>query len=79
MTEEDRERKKKEKKQQDALEAFFLAVLESMARAAVEAAFNEMFGQPRRTIPLDEWEASLYGFLEGEAEEAIEDLFAEWQ
>ena len=39
---------------------------------------NELFGEPSRTMPLDDLEMLLYDELEPAAEEALTDLFSDW-
>ena len=77
MIEEERIRKKKEEKEQTFLETFILSLLEKCAAAAIEEAFNNIFGEQPKRGNYTELEQSIIDELEGIAEEEIESALSE--
>jgi len=53
-------------------------MLEKCTAAALEAAFNSLFGDNQKYGDYDELERSLIDQLEGIAEEEIESVFSNW-
>lgn len=77
MIEEERLKKKKEKSEQTFLESFILSLLEKCTAAALEAAFNSIFGEYKKYGDFDELEQSIIDALEGIAEDEIESALSE--
>lgn len=77
MIEEERLKKKKEKSEQTFLEAFILSLLEKCAAAAIEIAFQNLFGETPKQGQYTELEQSIIDQLKGLAEEEIENTLSE--
>ena len=77
MIEEERLKKKKEKSEQTFLETFILSLLEKCAAAAIEMAFQQVFGGNQKQGDYTELEQSIIDQLEGIAEEEIENTLSE--
>ena len=77
MIEEERIRKKKEEKEKGFWEAFISSLLEKCAAAAIQVAFDNIFGQNRKYGDYDELEQSIIDQLADFAEEDIESALSE--
>lgn len=77
MIEEERLKKKKEKSEQTFLETFILSLLEKCAAAAIEMAFQQVFGENQKQGDYTELEQSIIDQLADFAEEDIESALSE--
>ena len=77
MIEEERIRKKKEEKEKGFWETFISSLLEKCAAAAIQVAFDNIFGQNRKYGDYDELEQSIIDQLADFAEEDIESALSE--